>query len=282
MNRIKITPHQQKIKLSPSVCQQLRAWGLFTFPSVSLARNLMFERGVYFHPGCTVTRTKIGAYSYCAPNTNLSCATIGRYCSIGHQVELGLTKINPHLATCSPALQPNQLFTSYTGPIASEEASPPSETSSQVTIGHYVWIGCNCLFPQDVTIGTGAVIGAGSIITHDVPPYAIVAGAGGGEQSRGIIKSYRFSDEIIADLIAMQWWRYDLPQMLARGAPLKLNQVSDFLAFFRHSAPEQLILLPENWFYLHVQTSNQVQIMRVDPNQSNMGSLTAPAELTLY
>ena len=68
-------------------------------------------------------------------------------------------------------------------PFSPSQLRPDGLETNVVTLGHDVWVGGHCLFPKDVTIGHGAVIGAGSIITHDVPPYAIVAGAGGGTNS---------------------------------------------------------------------------------------------------
>ncbi|MBL7249468.1 acyltransferase [Alcanivorax marinus] len=45
-----------------------------------------------------------------------------------------------------------------------------------VSIGDDVWIGANCIVLPGVTIGEGAVLAAGSVVTKDVPPYAIVGG----------------------------------------------------------------------------------------------------------
>lgn len=45
-----------------------------------------------------------------------------------------------------------------------------------IRIGDYVWIGCAAIVLQNVTIGKGAVVAAGSVVTKDVPPYCIVAG----------------------------------------------------------------------------------------------------------
>lgn len=47
---------------------------------------------------------------------------------------------------------------------------------SPVKIGNKVWIGFNSIILKGVTIGEGAVIGAGSVVTKDVPPYTVVAG----------------------------------------------------------------------------------------------------------
>ena len=45
-----------------------------------------------------------------------------------------------------------------------------------VKISNKVWIGFNCIILKGVTIGEGAVVGAGSVVTKDVPPWTIVAG----------------------------------------------------------------------------------------------------------
>jgi maltose O-acetyltransferase len=45
-----------------------------------------------------------------------------------------------------------------------------------VTIGNMAWLGTRTIVLPGVTIGDGAIIGAGSVVTHDVPPYAIVGG----------------------------------------------------------------------------------------------------------
>lgn len=50
--------------------------------------------------------------------------------------------------------------------------NPPKE----ITIGKHVWIGVNSVILKGVTIGDGAIIGAGSVVTRDVPAYAMVAG----------------------------------------------------------------------------------------------------------
>lgn len=51
------------------------------------------------------------------------------------------------------------------------------EGDRPVTIGDYVWIGMNCLILKGVTIGEGAIIGAGSVVTRDVPPFCLAAGS---------------------------------------------------------------------------------------------------------
>jgi acetyltransferase-like isoleucine patch superfamily enzyme len=69
-----------------------------------------------------------------------------------------------------------------------------------ITIGHDVWIGFNAIILSGVEIGTGAVVGAGAIVTRDVPPYAIVAG------NPAKVIRYRFDEELIKGLLASEWW----------------------------------------------------------------------------
>ena len=71
-----------------------------------------------------------------------------------------------------------------------------------IEIGNDVWIGAKCIIFNNVKIGDGAVIAAGSIIRKDVPPYAVVAGVD------KIIK-YRFTDDIIEKLLEIQWWNWE-------------------------------------------------------------------------
>jgi carbonic anhydrase/acetyltransferase-like protein (isoleucine patch superfamily) len=77
------------------------------------------------------------------------------------------------------------------------------EEYRQTIIGNDVWIGARAILIDGITVGDGAVIGAGAVVTKDVPPYAIVGGV-----PAKIIK-YRFEPEVIEFLLASQWWNKD-------------------------------------------------------------------------
>ena len=72
-----------------------------------------------------------------------------------------------------------------------------------IKIGNDVWIGHGTLILSGVNIMDGAVIGAGSVITKDVPPYAVV----GGNPAK-VIK-YRFSENVINELLKIKWWDWE-------------------------------------------------------------------------
>jgi acetyltransferase-like isoleucine patch superfamily enzyme len=84
-------------------------------------------------------------------------------------------------------------------------------------IGHDVWIGNDAVLMSGITIGHGSIIGANSVVTRDVPPYAIVAG------NPGRIVKYRFDTETIEQFLDVQWW--DLPQstVIEELAPLQYD-----------------------------------------------------------
>ena len=92
-----------------------------------------------------------------------------------------------------------QTFTTF--PLYSRLIKPsPLDALSKgpIVINDEVWIGTNAMVFSGLTIGKGAIIAAGSIVTKDVPPYSIV----GGNPAR-LIK-YRYSEEIIKLLLPIK------------------------------------------------------------------------------
>jgi acetyltransferase-like isoleucine patch superfamily enzyme len=77
-----------------------------------------------------------------------------------------------------------------------------SASKGPVIIGNDVWIGAGAIILSGVTIGDGAIVGAGSVVTHDIPPYAIVAG------NPAKIIRYRFSKNQIDKLLEIAWWNW--------------------------------------------------------------------------
>lgn len=73
---------------------------------------------------------------------------------------------------------PNCTFTSGTHPIdpSVRDGTHGPELGKPIVIGEDCWIGCNVIVLPGITVGRGATIGAGSVVTRDVPPYHVVAG----------------------------------------------------------------------------------------------------------
>lgn len=138
-----------------------------------------------------IAHSILGSCTYTGVNTVIKHAEIGKYCSISWNVSI--TGNTHDYKTLSP--HPLSHFSSF-GFV--EENTPL--TYKTVKIGNDVWIGMNACILPGVQIGNGAIIGAGSVVTKDVPDYAIVAG-----NPARVIK-YRFSDEIITCLLQCKWW----------------------------------------------------------------------------
>lgn len=140
-------------------------------------------------------KTEIGMYTFIGQNTNIgdNCFSIGNYCSIGQNVLIG-PNIHPvsRLSTSSVFYSKSWGIVDYT--------EKESFNVSPVHIGSDVWIGAYAVILANVKIGHGAIIGANSVVTKDVPNYAVVVG-----NPARIIK-YRFNDNIISSLIKSEWW----------------------------------------------------------------------------
>lgn len=257
--------------LAPSVCTQLQEQGLYLTDSTIIGRNLLFNGPVRLYQHSTFLRARIDAYSVVKSDCTITTSCIGRYCTISSDVELGLGQHDVFNLSSSSAFQFNSPFvTLYPLRRLSTVQRSTLEETNQVTLEHDVYIGPHCFIVGNVTIGTGAVIESGSVISRDVPPYAIVAGAGGGSQSKGIIKRYRFSDEVISDLLASKWWEYDLPQLMAElqstGQKLPFDNVPDFLRFMQDSDTSAWPRLADNWRYVVPYSPNQVQLLPAHKN----------------
>jgi tetrahydrodipicolinate N-succinyltransferase len=80
-------------------------------------------------------------------------------------------------------------------------------------MGNDIWIGANATVLGGVTVGDGAVIAAGAVVTKDVPPYAIVVG------TPATVKRLRYSDNIVERLLRAKWWELELADL--SGLPFR-------------------------------------------------------------
>lgn len=157
--------------------------------------NSHFEKPSKVEAQSTVINTTMGYYSYCGYNCLIVNAEIGRFCSISDNVTIGAENHPQNWVSTSPAF--------YYGrdSIPKNLASLKFDSKLEETvIGNDVWIGRGSFIKGGIKVGDGAIIGMGSIVTKDVPPYAIVAG-----NPARIIK-YRFSADHIDRLKEIEWW----------------------------------------------------------------------------
>ena len=127
-------------------------------------------------------------------NTTIRDANIGKFCSISWNVSIGGTDHNYKSASTFNPFWWNEFFDHPPGVRTFEYP--------QCEIGNDVWIASGANILRKVRVGDGAVIAAGSVVTKDVPPYAIVAGV------PAKVKKMRFEEEVIRRLEAVKWWNW--------------------------------------------------------------------------
>ncbi|MDB6169024.1 MAG: transferase hexapeptide repeat containing protein [Verrucomicrobia bacterium] len=159
---------------------------------------------------------EIGPYSY-APIEffeSLPFGTqIGSYCSIAAGV-LFFRRNHPS----GRVAQHPCFYNSALGVLASD--SIPLDQENVLVVGDDVWIGANAIVtPRCRTLGTGCVVGAGSIVTKDVAPFAIVAG----NPARQI--GERFPIEVQKVLLESRWSKFPVEELLP-FLPLFLENAS--------------------------------------------------------
>lgn len=126
------------------------------------------------------------------------CVVIGKYCAIGDAVRIIASNHEIHVASLQLALQrrvAGKLF---------------EMDRKNVHIGHDVWIGDAVILLPGITIGDGAVIAAGAVVTKDVEPYAVVGGVPAAPIGR------RCSPELAVSLRKLAWWDWSESEMRNR------------------------------------------------------------------
>ncbi len=139
-----------------------------------------------------MSRVHIGKYTYgeiyvSSPNTNYELF-IGDFCSIAGDVKFLLGADHP-MDRMSTYPFRSLIFNNGIDAIS----------KGNIVVEDDVWIGNNATILSGVHIGQGAVVAAGAVVSHDVPPYAIVGGV-----PAKVIK-YRFSDELIVELMKIDY-----------------------------------------------------------------------------
>lgn len=146
----------------------------------------------------------IGYCSYIGENSSIH-GKIGRFTSIAPFCTIlpGIHPTTYPYATTSPVFYSNlgQCGISYaSGQKFNEFKWADIKNKYAVVIGNDVWIQGRVMIMSGVTIGDGAIILSGAIVTKDVPPYAIVGGI------PAKIMKYRYKEEDIDFLLKYQWW----------------------------------------------------------------------------
>jgi virginiamycin A acetyltransferase len=139
---------------------------------------------------------------------------IGRFCAIGHGATFIMNGANHRADGLST--YPFGIFGQ--GWAAAMPANWP--TKGDLVVGHDVWIGYGATLMAGITVGHGAVIGAMSVVTADVPPYAVVAG------NPARVIRYRQPPEAVERLLAIAWWDWPVETITAHVRTIALGDIA--------------------------------------------------------
>ena len=201
----------------------LLVFKLFKKARMSAVRSSSVHETSKIESGTSFYDSTMDRHSFCGYDCDIYCADIGRYVSIANEVVLGGGRHPMDWVGMSP------VFYEGRDSVKAKFSTHPRPAPERVRVGHDVWIGHSAIVLPGVQIGNGAVVGAGAVVTKDVPPYAIVAG----NPARTI--RYRFSDALIARIAATDWWSLD-EDALRRLGPY-MNDVDKFLEVAERRPP---------------------------------------------
>jgi acetyltransferase-like isoleucine patch superfamily enzyme len=181
--------------------------GIIVGDRVIFLDNIKCEPPVRFGSDVVLEdQSSIGLFSYINDRSAGCLVDIGRYCSIGPDVALGLGVHPTDRLTTHPIafdnLTPYRQF-SYYRDVGAERDLPPMASVSTV-IGNDVWIGRGAMIMKGLKVGDGAIIAAGAVVTRNVKSYEIVAGVPAKHLR------FRFDPKTVERLEAIQFWKYDL------------------------------------------------------------------------
>jgi virginiamycin A acetyltransferase len=166
---------------------RLRRQGIEIGPACQIARGSLVAPGTSFGYGTVIFGPGVFKGS--------ARISIGRYCAVGHGVRMISSDHRTDRANLQVRLQKRLGFGDL------DVARGPIE------VGNNVWIGDAAILLSGVKVGDGAVIAAGTVVTRDVPAFAIVAG------SPARLIRMRFDEEEIARISDLAWWNWSEDEM---------------------------------------------------------------------
>lgn len=128
---------------------------------------------------------------------------VGKFCALARGVRFIMNGANHQISGFST--YPFYIFGNGWEAVTPQPSDLPYK--GDTVIGSDVWLGYEVMVMPGVKIGDGAIVAARSVVTKDVPPYAVV----GGNPAR-VVKQ-RFPDEVVAELLAIRWWDWQVDKI---------------------------------------------------------------------
>ncbi|RYD23723.1 MAG: CatB-related O-acetyltransferase [Verrucomicrobiaceae bacterium] len=159
--------------------------------------------------------------------------SIGRFCSIADDVSVAGMHHPLDWVSTNPFL-----YYQDRGIIDQRRKLPKKtrERNRKIVIGNDVWIGEGVRILRPATLGHGSVIAAGSVVTKDVPPFAIVGGV------PAKVLKWRIAENLIPKMLEIAWWDWDLETIKARHGDF--YQLEEFVRKYEIAPSNTASLVP--------------------------------------
>lgn len=236
-----------------TTAEELLQRGLLVVQGKTIVGSLRYERPAYVFDPRRIKDCTLGAFTLIngLATTSLYRCVIGRYGQIGEGVILGPPEhpqdwfsSHPFAFTRREELPSMYRLPDFVrlAPDGTESAHYTSTVSDRTEIGHEAYVGAGSFVRRGVRIGNGAVVGACSVVTRDVPDYAIAVG------SPARVIRMRFAENIVERYLKLEWWRYDLAPFKHQVDFSKVEATLDF--FEEKKALGQLVELRPDTYHL--------------------------------
>ena len=192
---------------------------------------------LFIHPGCQIVNSSFGAYcevgehsriinssfadyAYCDRMADIANTTVGRFANIA-----AMTRIGPTDHPWRHAAQHHFLYRSsyYWQDAADDAAFFAHRASRRTELGPDCWLGHGAIVKPEVTIGAGAIVASGAVVTKDVAPFMIVAGV------PAVPVRARFGPQVIDRLLALAWWDWGHDRLRAALDDFRRMEAEAFL-----------------------------------------------------
>jgi phosphonate metabolism protein (transferase hexapeptide repeat family) len=177
--------------------------------------------------GSVITNSTFEDYAYCARLADIANTTVGRFSNIA-----AMTRIGPTDHPYQNAAQHHFLYRSsyYWDDVTDDPAFFAARAARRTTLGADCWIGHGAIIKPETTIGIGATVASGAVVTRDVAPFMIVAGC-----PATPIRA-RFSQSVIDRLLALAWWDWSHDDLRAALMDFRSMKAEAFLETYEGRA----------------------------------------------
>jgi phosphonate metabolism protein (transferase hexapeptide repeat family) len=188
--------------------------------SSALLRNAKLGRFTEIKERVAFSDSELGDYSYVERQAEAIYARIGKFCAIASNARINalehpIERVSQHKMT----YRANEYFLGA----KLDGGFRDLRQSKLVDIGHDAWVGHGAVIMPGIRIGHGAVVAAGAVVTHDVAPYAIVAGV------PAKFLKWRFEEKISERIISLGWWDWEHDRLAVAVGDMMMLRVEEFL-----------------------------------------------------